>query len=104
MTITEFFTRTQELFGNAKVKATKARQSRDTLAAMYWNGVKDATELVMKMHPDMPSTAPIDQEIAEILKENISYSPQVEAIVIHGAIEKLREREKETFEKGFSQA
>lgn len=34
------------------------------------------------------------EQIAQILKDNITFSPQVGNYVIHGAIEKLLEREK----------
>lgn len=104
MNVTEFLKWAKELLKLATTKAKHLREIRTTSLAMYWEGVRDTIGRVLENHPDTPGASPSDQEIVQILKENISYVPQAETIVIHGAIEKLREREREAFEKGFNDA
>lgn len=43
-------------------------------------------------------------EIATILRDNVYYSPQVQGVVVHGAIEKLEAREEKAYVRGFQDA
>lgn len=43
-------------------------------------------------------------EIADILRDNIYYSPQVQGVVVRGAIEKLETREEKAYCRGLRDA
>lgn len=43
-------------------------------------------------------------QIAQILADNITYSPQIQGIVIHGVVEKLAEREEDARTRGYKRA